>query len=249
MPCLPLDHDALLRSPAWVLGTATRRTRRGARGRNPSAHWLGARWRSPGRKWRSPGARGPNRPSTGGATLGTEAALATALLALLACPDVVPATRAGARQYARHKPEETFLFQAVQEHLSSFLCEAAASGRGMPRYVAQAFEAYLCCGILAHGFSRAYCADCRRSLLVAFSCKKRGPCASCGARKMASEAAFVADHVWPTEAGARQWVLSLPFDLRAAVTRRAASGRSAGGACVFHAACLRLVEETIRVAS
>ena len=141
-------------------------------------------------------------------------------MALLACPDVVPVTREGARQYARHKPEETLLFQAVQEHLSSFLCEAAASGRGMPRYVVQAFEAYLCCGILAHGFSRAYCADCRRSLLVAFSCKKRGPCPSCGARKMASEAAFVADHVWPAEAGARQWVLSLPFDLRALVALR-----------------------------
>jgi hypothetical protein len=46
-------------------------------------------------------------------------------MALLAPPDVVPATREGARQYARHKPEETLLFQAVQEHLSSFLCEAA----------------------------------------------------------------------------------------------------------------------------
>ncbi len=90
----------------------------------------------------------------------------------------------------------------------------------MPRYVVQAFEAYLDCGILAHGFSRAYCVDCRRSLLVAFSCKKRGPCPSCGARKMANEAAFVADHVWPAEAGARQWVLSLPFDLRGLVALR-----------------------------
>ena len=89
---------------------------------------------------------------------------------LLAPPDVVPASREGVRQYSRHRPEETLLFRAVQEHLSSFLCEAAASGRGLPRYVVQAFEAYLGCGILAHGFSRAYCTDCHRSLLVAFSC-------------------------------------------------------------------------------
>lgn len=27
-------------------------------------------------------------------------------MALLACPDVAPATREGARHYARHKPEE-----------------------------------------------------------------------------------------------------------------------------------------------
>ena len=46
-------------------------------------------------------------PRNGSATVGTEAALATALMALLACPDVVPASREGARQYARHKPEET----------------------------------------------------------------------------------------------------------------------------------------------
>ena len=140
-------------------------------------------------------------------------------MASSACPDVVVATPEGARSYSRHQPETTLLYQVVLEHLSTFLAEMASVGRAMPRYVVLAFEAYLACGILACGFSRAYCEDCRRSLVVAFSCKKRGPCPSCGARRMASEAAFLVDCVLP-DVAMRQWVLSLPFELRAACALR-----------------------------
>lgn len=41
--------------------------------------------------------------------------------------------------------------------------------------------------------------------LVAFSCKKRGFCPSCGARRMAETAALLADEVLP-ERPLRQWV-------------------------------------------
>jgi len=140
-------------------------------------------------------------------------------MASSACSDVVVATPEGARSYSRHQPETTLLYQVVLEHLSTFLAEMASVGRAMPRYVVLAFEAYLACGILACGFSRAYCEDCRRSLVVAFSCKKRGPCPSCGARRMASEAAFLVDCVLP-DVPMRQWVLSLPFELRAACALR-----------------------------
>jgi hypothetical protein len=128
-------------------------------------------------------------------------------------------SRAGAREYARHQPEKTLLYQVVLEHLSTFLSEMAATGRALPRYVVAAFEAYLACGILACGFSRAYCVECQRSLVVAFSCKKRGPCPSCGARRMAGEAAFLVARVLP-DVPVRQWVLSLPFELRAACALR-----------------------------
>ena len=48
---------------------------------------------------------------------------------------------------------------------------------------------------------------------MAFSCKKRGFCPSCGARRMAETAALLADGVLP-ERPLRQWVLSLPYALR-----------------------------------
>jgi len=48
---------------------------------------------------------------------------------------------------------------------------------------------------------------------VAFSCKKRGFCPSCGARRMAETAALLADEVFPN-VPLRQWVISFPFPLR-----------------------------------
>ena len=49
--------------------------------------------------------------------------------------------------------------------------------------------------------------------LVAFSCKGRGFCPSCGGRRMAERAAHLIDHVFP-DVPVRQWVLSLPHRLR-----------------------------------
>ena len=49
--------------------------------------------------------------------------------------------------------------------------------------VLKTYEEYLNCGILAHGAARAYCDGCKHSLLIAFSCKRRGVCPSCGAKR------------------------------------------------------------------
>jgi transposase-like zinc-binding protein/putative transposase len=57
------------------------------------------------------------------------------------------------------------------------------------------------------------CTDCHAEKLVAFSCKRRGFCPSCGARRMAESAALLVDEVLP-EVPMRQWVLSVPFPLR-----------------------------------
>ena len=65
----------------------------------------------------------------------------------------------------------------------------------------------------AHGFLRLRCGDCGHDKLVAFSCKRRGFCPSCGARRMAQTAAHLVDHVIP-RVPVRQWVLSLPIPLR-----------------------------------
>ena len=75
------------------------------------------------------------------------------------------------------------------------------------------FDAFLECGILAHGFLRLRCADCAHGKLVAFSCKRRGFCPSCGGWRMAQTAAHLVDHIIP-RVPVRQWVLSLPIPLR-----------------------------------
>ena len=55
---------------------------------------------------------------------------------------------------------------------------------GLPRYVERELAEYLRCGILAHGFARVRCQACADELVVAFSCKRRGICPSCTARRM-----------------------------------------------------------------
>ena len=69
------------------------------------------------------------------------------------------------------------------------------------------------CGIFARGFLRLRCADCAHEKLVAFSCKRRGFCPSCGARRMVETAAYLVDHLIPP-VPVRQWVLSFPIPLR-----------------------------------
>ena len=69
------------------------------------------------------------------------------------------------------------------------------------------------CGILAHGFLRLRCGDCAHEKLVAFSCKRRGFCPACGARRMAETAAHLVEQVIP-HVPVRQWVVSFPIPLR-----------------------------------
>ena len=115
--------------------------------------------------------------------------------------------------YARHRPESTLLYQLVEQHYPAFREMRAMAGRSLPDYIEEEFDAYLKCGRLEEGFLRLRCEHCHAEKLVAFSCKKRGFCPSCGARRMAETAALLADEVLP-ERPLRQWVLSLPIALR-----------------------------------
>ena len=116
--------------------------------------------------------------------------------------------------YARHDPSATVLHGLVAKHLESFVRFAQErSGKALPRYVVDELRGYLRCGDLACGFGRARCAGCGHDMLVAFSCKLRGVCPSCGGRRMSETAAKVVDGVFP-DVPMRQWVLSVPFELR-----------------------------------
>jgi hypothetical protein len=59
----------------------------------------------------------------------------------------------------------------------------------------EAVARYLHCGVWDNGFARVRCRKCPEEFLVAFSCKGRGLCPSCGAKRAAELAAFLVDEV------------------------------------------------------
>ena len=117
--------------------------------------------------------------------------------------------------YQRRRPDETRLYQLIEEHWPTFLERAEQAG-GLPDFIVEEFEAYLRCGMLEHGIAHFACRQCGESLVVAFSCKRRGFCPSCLGRRMSDVAAHLVGEVFP-EVGVRQWVCSLPWRLRYAM--------------------------------
>ena len=114
--------------------------------------------------------------------------------------------------YRRHRPEQTVLYQCVEQHWDAFVERAEQAG-GLPRFVTREFEAYLKCGRLEYGCLRLGCRACGYEQLVAWSCKKRGFCPSCLGRRMTLAAVHLEQNVLP-EVPLRQWVCTLPWRLR-----------------------------------
>lgn len=117
------------------------------------------------------------------------------------------------RIYQRRKPEDSLFYRVLAENIETFLTNLAEKGRSLPQHVERELCAFLKCGVLAYGFVRVKCSDCRYEHLVAFSCKKRGICSSCGAKRMAETAAHLTDNIIP-RVPVRQYVLSVPIPLR-----------------------------------
>lgn len=119
------------------------------------------------------------------------------------------------KSYPTRNPSETILYKVVQENVETFIqmTETDPNRKGLPEYVKREFYEYLRCGVLANGFLRLQCSECKHERLVAFSCKGRGFCPSCGGRRMSELAAFLVDEVFP-HVPVRQVVLSFPFPIR-----------------------------------
>ena len=115
-----------------------------------------------------------------------------------------------------YKPRRAWdnpLYQAVAENLATFLAGRQLRGRPVPFFVVRDFQAFLDCGVPAHGFLRVHCEECGRDRVVPFSCKGRGFCPSCCGRRMADTAARLVDETL-LEVPVRQWVLTVPHALR-----------------------------------
>jgi hypothetical protein len=122
---------------------------------------------------------------------------------------------AASLSYRPRRPEQGALHQIVREHYETFRAQAAEhrDGQGLPKFVERAFQDFLTCGCLAAGFARFRCGACHHDQFVAFSCKGRGFCPSCGGRRMVERAAHLVDNVFP-DVPVRQWVLTLPSRVR-----------------------------------
>lgn len=63
-------------------------------------------------------------------------------------------------RYQRHRPEQTLLYQIVDEYYPAFAALMAGQGKELPGYVQRELEEFLTCGRLEHGFMRVQCIEC-----------------------------------------------------------------------------------------
>jgi len=91
------------------------------------------------------------------------------------------------RVYQQRHPERTVLYQVLFHYFEQFLQEY--ENRFERRYgylrpiVQEVVEKYLDCGNPKCGFARIRCPDCGAERLLMFSCKTRGFCPTCHAKR------------------------------------------------------------------
>ena len=87
--------------------------------------------------------------------------------------------------YQRREPEKTLLYSALASGVESWLAERKedTSKTPLPEFVEKEFRGFLRCGLLQYGFVVLECPGCKTNLPVAYSCKFRGFCPSCGAKR------------------------------------------------------------------
>ena len=113
----------------------------------------------------------------------------------------------------RRRPEETVLHEVMRRGWPELLSKVT-----LPQRVHAEVRRYLGCGDLRRGFVHVQCGECHESRLVAFSCKGRGWCPSCAAKR-ALETSTHLGEVLP-RVGYRHWTLTLPRGLRWVVVKQ-----------------------------
>jgi len=126
-------------------------------------------------------------------------------------------SRAKLQHYKRRSPEKSSLYRLVYNEHERL--EQSWEERFQPEYgvlrdeVKQTLEEYLNCGLVCHGAARLLCDTCKYSTLLSFSCKKRGVCPSCGAKRAVKFAEHVYEEILlPVEH--RHIVFTIPKRLR-----------------------------------
>jgi len=93
-----------------------------------------------------------------------------------------------ARIYRRRHPERTVLYRVLFHHFEEFLSEYENRFQKSFGYfrpiIQKVVEKYLDCGNPSCGFARIKCQQCSKEYLLTFSCKVRGFCPSCHAKRL-----------------------------------------------------------------
>lgn len=120
-------------------------------------------------------------------------------------------------RYRPRNPRATPLYQLLETHFETVKGnweERFERRYGFWRgYYDTAVARYYECGLFELGFARVKCTECPNEFLVAFSCKGRGLCPSCGAKRAAIFSELLKSHILADVPHA-QWVFSLPKMLR-----------------------------------
>jgi hypothetical protein len=127
------------------------------------------------------------------------------------------------RVYRPRKPRESPLYRLVEGHLEELL--RLWPSRFVRRHgplrpvVERVLREFLRCGLLEHGFARLWCSECRRSVLVAFSCRGRSFCPSCEKKRQLLWGEWLCKEVLAPVCH-RHVVLTIPRLLRPLFRRR-----------------------------
>lgn len=116
------------------------------------------------------------------------------------------------QNYRASNPLQSVLHEAVTIGWPEVQREASDAGTHFPQRVHDEMQGYLKCGDLRHGFVEVRCEECETSTVVPFSCKKRGFCPKCAAKR----AHETAEHLMGLlpYVSYRQWTLTIPSALR-----------------------------------
>ena len=117
--------------------------------------------------------------------------------------------------YEKRVPFAQVLHWVVRENLATFYAAIEEGWQSeLPKFVRAEFAGFLDCSVMQRGFAHLACEDCGLPRLVAFTCAGRGFCPTCLGRRMNQTTHNLLAHVLPAQP-LRQWVLSLPYALRA----------------------------------
>jgi len=119
--------------------------------------------------------------------------------------------------YRPRHPERTVLYRVLFHHFDRFLTEYESRfereyGFFRP-VVKEVVEKYLDCGNPRSGFARIRCPDCAEERLVMFSCRTRGFCPSCHAKRVEEWGGWMRETLL-LDVPHRQIVFTIPKRLR-----------------------------------
>lgn len=93
--------------------------------------------------------------------------------------------------YDRHRPEQTTLYCLVLQHAASLIAQTEAiTGAELPHVIKDEFDAFLECGIRAHGFLWLRCDECGHDSCWLSAASAEGICLPCGVRCRSHDAAI-----------------------------------------------------------